>query len=414
MKLISLLPDFARRKALPAPDLVPHREGDPLSIAFKIAAYGRKFSTQTYHKPLLQTGDAEYMRAVALRPDQWRVIKVIQQHKIFGGEEQVRVLAEKASFVEAAEILLGYEMTTTAMGLVRVEGEGKVHGFDHVLDFCLREGLVPDMKGKLHPLIDGDIVSAGQFETVHLQKARQFSNPDADAALKLPQQWHATFLDDLFQRPARAIKWNALNQEIKNAVLMRDFMLRTKSICLLIEKLNENGNDEDGVNLDEFIIESDYRGLHWKPKTLLAWRREKNIIGSMLSDTVQRFERETLSESMGEDMVIFLRDLYVFDLTRRIKWNLGTIGANVGQDACGNIDGWLKQIRELMRDNRHGKEMIQRAESIALNADVQFDAIPSAIQDRMNAFEAYYFAMQKNLGQTMGIKTNPQLPLFPS
>lgn len=415
MKIMSLIPSFARRKALPAPvpEPVAHQDDDPLSIAFRIAAYGRKFSTQSYHKPLLQTGDVEYMRAVAVRPDHWRVIKVIQQHKLFGGEEQIRVLAEKASFVEAAEILLGYEITATGMGLARVE-ETRVHGFDHVLDFCLREGLVPDMNGKLHPLIDGEIVTPGQFETAHLQKAGQFSNGHVDAALNLPQQWHATFLEDLFQQSPRTITWKALNQDIKNAALMKDFIFRVKSICLMIDMLNANGQDESAIDLDEFIMASDYQGSYWKHKTVKEWQREDNMIGSMQWQTLERFDGETVQGSIGDDMVAFLRDLYAFDLTRRIKWNLAKCGDEMPELTRQHIDGWITSLKKLMAQNGHSPEMIKRAEFVALNAEVLFDSIPSVITDRINKFEEYYFALQNNIESKRGLKPDPQLPLFPS
>ena len=405
----SLLSGFKRRAALPAPEpaAVPN---DPLSVEFRAAAYGRKFATQNYTKPLLQTGDVESLRAVALSPDQWRIVKVTRQHQVFGGEE-VRVLEEGTSFIRAAEKLLAYELTAATLGLVPLEGESRVLGFDHVLDFCLREGLVPDAEGKLHPLVEGEILTPGQFKSAHIEKAKQFSNQDPQAAAGLPDQWHRTFLEDLFGPHDPCHGWAEIGTDLKHLESINFFIFHLKSCCHLIDLLNANGHREKEIDLEAFVNDTMYIGRRWKPKALKEWLSDDNICGSMIVHMLEQLERSPLPENLKGELQYFARDFYTFDLTRRIKFQLAQGGEAVKPAIRHNIDSWVARIKDNMAANGHTPDMIRRAEAAAMNPSVQFDTIPPEIRTRVEDIEKMYFAMQNNLDRKLQLKPSPQLPL---
>lgn len=394
------LPKMLRREkpALPAPAV---ERPDPLKIEFKIAAYGRKFRTSEFANIRKPDGETEWMAAVAIQPDQWRVTKVTHNPARPENGHQVRVVLDKATFKEAAEKLLAYELTAPQMNLVPLGNGKETLHFEHVENFCLREGLVPDMEGRLHPLVAGEIVTAGQFNPASVKKAEELRHNIPLGELDLPQAWNQTYLRDLFQKYDPDLTWKEVLADLAELDKLEGIVFRAKSAVILIRWLNDVGQDEKKIKVADFIEKTAYRRT-WKEWWVREQLNGKILCDELMSGNVEFAENLKIPQPVKHEVETFFRDFYIFDLTRRSRWKVQQGAGNIRVEDRNLVDGWLDRIRGLMTKNGYAPDIIARAEHSILNPELLI-GIPPEIERQIDRMEAVFIAMRDRLNRKLGV-----------
>ncbi|MGZ9109216.1 MAG: hypothetical protein ACXW4B_10410 [Micavibrio sp.] len=395
----------AAKPALPAP---PPERPDPLKIDFKIAAFGRKFRTATFANIRKVDGEVEWMAAVAIQPDQWRVTKVTANPAMPDTGHQVRVVHDKVTFKIAAEKLLAYEATAPHLNLVKLDHDKDALGFAHVENFCLREGLVPDMDGKLHPLVAGEIVTSGRFESDSVEKAVALLQKIPLGELDLPQAWNQTYLRDMFQKYDPDLTWGEIDIDLKELEKLEDVVFRAKSGTTLIHFLNDVDQDEGKIAVADFIAQTKY-GRSWKDSWVSLKLKEKNLCSGLMSENVRFAEDLKIPEPMKQEVEMFFRDFYIFDLTRRSRLRIQKGAENIRDQDRNLIAGGLERIRGLMAKNGYAPDVIAKAETAILNPE-PLESIPPEIERQIDRFEAVYIAMRDRINQKLGQDEKPAPP----
>lgn len=140
---------------------------DSLKDAFRTAAFGQDFRTQTYGSTALPDC-TEWLGAhfSSLPNKGWVVLRKTRNaaHYSAGDVVDQKEAAHGLTFFDAIEYLARYEASQTARGFVPViENQVEALGFQHFMAFGRREGLAFDVDGMPHPTDHGRIVTSGVF-----------------------------------------------------------------------------------------------------------------------------------------------------------------------------------------------------------------------------------------------------------
>lgn len=226
--------------------------------------------------------------------------------------------------------------------------------------------------------------------------------------LDLPQAWNHTYLRDMFQKYDPDLTWAEINSDLKELEKLEEVVFRAKSAVTLIRLLNDVDQDEGKITADDFIAQTKYR-RSWNESWVRSKLREKSLCGGMMSGNVEFAEKLVIPEPMKQEVEMFFRDFYIFDLIRRSRLRVQKGAGNIDDQDRNLIDGWLEQIRALMAKNGYAPDVIAKAETAILNPE-PLESIPPEIERQIARLETVYIAMRDRIDQKLGQSEKPVPP----
>ncbi|WP_235068124.1 hypothetical protein [Micavibrio aeruginosavorus] len=374
---------------------MPAPAEETLSDAFSKAVFGRKFRTCEYTNVHLPEGNSQYLKAVALAADQWNVVKVSQ----VGDDYTIVPVLENVQFGKAAQYLLEYEATALDMNLIPCGMDRDALGFDHVENFCLREGIVPDRHGRLHLPVEGEIVTSGNFDPNNIKKYENLYAQIQSRDLVLTNVWNSQCIVDLFAHYKEGPQWSVLRQDIAEMHCLKEIYFAVRCAVLIEQCVLDiqNGSkkyNDDPINkitglfvLDGFWInDEDIRSMAMAAVEDRNFaiadhiiERSINIIGTPVVELAD----------VKEDAIRFLRDLRIFECVRKSKDLLSNGALSMGAYQKQKIDEWMCTMVTMAGNNGYSDERTSHIRA-AMCDTTPLTELPVGAMDFMAKLEASY------------------------
>ncbi|AEP08691.1 hypothetical protein [Micavibrio aeruginosavorus] len=379
---------------LPTPDVSENQSG---------ARYGRRFRTQAFVNPHMPEGDEEYYKAIAKGPNDWRVIKYTKK----SGDVQTLVMDESVSFVTAAQKLVSYETAAEDMGLLPLGNGPEEFGFEHVTQFCLREGFVPDRGGRLHETENGEIVTEGRFDGAVTAQLEDIVNSVRSGQLFLRDVWVNNFIHDLFNGRAEPLRWVDFSERLKDTDVLHKAVFLIRAAMIAERRVVKNGGNEGVWKADHFINETKFLNSAFSEGYVQnALKSTTPLTEDLLNRAVDFLKKDgsTLPEDIGKEAQRLVTDLQVFQITRRVR-SMMRVGAQymdgTVRDDVGTLVG---KAKDLMHGMGYDAAMIADAESSMLCTEPVRE-FPKTFEDRVASFEDLY----KTSIDILNKKLSPQI-----
>ncbi|WP_435641002.1 hypothetical protein [Micavibrio aeruginosavorus] len=379
---------------LPTPDVSENQPG---------ARYGRRFQTLVYANPNMPEGDEEFYKAIAKGPNDWRVIKYTKK----SGDVQTLVMDKSVSFVAAAQKLISYEFAAEEMGLLPLGDGPEVLGFEHVVQFCLREGFVPDKVGRLHETENGEIVTEGNFDGTITAQMDDLVNRVRSGQLFLRDVWVNNFIHDLFNDRAEPLRWSDFSERLKDTDVLHKAVFLIRAAMIAERRVVKNGGNEGAWKAEQFIAETKFQNSAFSESYVQnAMKSATPLTEDVLNRAVDFLKKDgsALPEEIGKEAQRLVTDLQVFQMTRRVR-SMMRVGAEyMDGNIRTDVQTTLDKAKGLMRGMGYDEAMIADAESSMLCTETVRD-FPKTFEDRVASFEDLYKTSINVLNQ----KLSPQI-----
>lgn len=389
------------QKLLPAP------VEETLSDAFSKAVFGRKFRTCEYTNVHLPEGNSQYLKAVAMAADQWNVVKVSQ----VGDDYTIVPVLENVPFGKAAQYLLEYETTALDMNLIPCGMDRDALGFDHVENFCLREGIVPDRHGRLHLPVEGEIVTSGNFDPNNIKKYENLYAQIQSRDLVLTNVWNSQCIVDLFAHYKEGPQWSALRQDIAEMHLLKKIYFAVRCAVLIEQCVLDiqNGStkyNDDPINkitgllvLDGFWInDEDIRSM------AVAAVEDRNfaIADHIIERSMNIVENPAVELTEAQEEAIrFLRDLRIFECVRQSKNLLSNGASSMEAHQKQKIDEWMCSVLTMANKNEYSAAQIAHIQSAMCDV-TPITELPSGAMEFIFRTEQAYREVAMMIDQKVG------------
>lgn len=386
--------DKKKNLTLPAPDVSDKESG---------ARYGRRFQTLVYTNPHMPEGDEEYYKAIAKGANDWRVIKYTKK----SGDVQTLVMDESVSFVVAAQKLMSYEFAAEEMGLLPL-GEGpETLGFEHVVQFCLREGFVPDKSGRLHETDNGEIVTEGRFDGKITAQMDDLVNRVRSGQLFLRDVWVNNFIHDLFNDRAEPLRWSDFSDRLKDTDVLHKAVFLIRAAMIAERHVVKNGGNEGVWKADQFIDATKFQNSAFSESYVQdavksSLPLNENVLGRAVD--FMKKDGSTLPEEICNEAQRLVTDLEVFQITRRVRGMMRVGAQYMDTKVRGEVQVLIDKAKGLMRGMGYDEAMIADAESSMLCTEAVRD-FPKTFEDRVASFEDLY----KTSIDVLNKKLSPQI-----
>lgn len=379
------------------------------------ARYGRRFRTQAFVNPHMPEGDEEYYKAIAKGPNDWRVIKYTKK----SGDVQTLVMDESVSFVTAAQKLVSYETAAEDMGLLPLGSGPEEFGFEHVTQFCLREGFVPDREGRLHETENGEIVTEGRFDGAVTAQLDDIVNRVRSGQLFLRDVWVNNFIHDLFNDRAEPLRWADFSERLKDTDVLHKAVFLIRAAMIAERRVVRNGGNEAAWKADQFINETKFQNSAFSEGYVQnALKSATPLTEDLLNRAVDFLKKDgsALPEEIGKEAQRLVTDLQVFQMTRRVRSMMRVGVQYMDGKVRDDVGALVDKAKDLMRGMGYDEAMIADAESSMLCTETVRD-FPKTFEERVASFEDLYKTsidiLNKKLSpQIDGLEKNP--PTRPS
>ncbi len=387
--------------------LLPAPVQEELSESFSKAVFGRKFRTCEYTNVHLPEGNSQYLKVVALAADQWNVVKVSQM-----GDDYTTVpVLENVPFGKAAQYLLEYESTALDMNLLPCGADKNDLGFDHVENFCLREGFVPDRNGRLHEPVAGEIVTSGNFDPKNVKKYEDLYAQIQSKNLVLTNVWNSQSITDLFAHYKDGPQWSDVRQDITHMHRLKEIYFAVRCAVLIEQcvldiqngskKYNDDPvnkitgllvfdgywiNDEDIRNMAAAVVED--RNYTIADHII---KRSIDIIGNPVDELAD----------IKAEAIRFLRDLRIFECVRESKGLLSNGAVSMGAYEKEKIDEWMCSVVTMAKNNGYSDAQVDDIRSAMCNA-TPVKELPHGIIEFMSGLEKAYRSVAMAIDQKIG------------
>ena len=379
------------------------------------ARYGRRFQTLVFTNPRMLDGDEEYYKAIAKGANDWRVIKYTKK----SGDVQTLVMDESVSFVAAAQKLISYEFAAEEMGLLPLGDGPEVLGFEHVIQFCLREGFVPDKVGRLHETENGEIVTEGKFDGKITAQMEDIVNRVRSGQLFLRDVWVNNFIHDLFNDRAEPLRWADFSERLKDTDVLHKAVFLIRAAMIAERRVVRNGGNEAAWKADQFINETKFQNSAFSEGYVQnALKSATPLTEDLLNRAVDFLKKDgsVLPEEIGKEAQRLVTDLQVFQMTRRVRSMMRVGVQYMDGKVRDDVGALVDKAKDLMRGMGYDEAMIADAESSMLCTETVRD-FPKTFEERVASFEDLYKTsidiLNKKLSpQIDGLEKNP--PTRPS
>lgn len=387
--------------------LLPAPVQEELSESFSKAAFGRKFRTCEYTNAHLPDGNSQYLKAVAMAADQWSVVKVS-----YVGDDYVTLpVLEGVPFGKAAQYLLEYESTSLDMNLLPCGADKNDLGFDHVENFCLREGFVPDRNGRLHEPVAGEIVTSGNFDPKNVKKYEDLYAQIQSKNVVLTNVWNSQSITDLFAHYKDGPQWSDVRQDIAEMHHLKKIYFAVRCAVLIeqcvldIQNGSTKYNDDPLNKITGLLVFDEYWMNDEDIRSMaVAAVEDRNfaIADHIIERSMNIIENPAVELTDAQKGAIrFLRDLRIFECVRQSKNLLSNGALSMEGYQKQKIDEWVCSVLTMANKNEYSAAQIGHIQSAMCDV-TPITELPSGATEFMARIEQAYRSVAMAIDQKIG------------